>query len=337
VESLSKLLAVQPGLTQGHVLLGSAYLGAGDGAKAAESFRRAQELTPRDPRPYYLRGLALRKDKKDALAEKEFEQALNLAPGFVEPLVQLVSLDFAARKPDVALERVNRQIGAQPKSAGLQYLLGRVHLTRKEVKQAEAALNRAIEMDPGLTPAYLALSQLYIASKEYDQALARLEEALKVNPGSVSALMLTGMIHQQKGEVPRAQEAYERLLDTKPDFAPAANNLAYIYSEHGGNLDKALELAYRARSAAPDDPHVADTLGWILYKKDKVEQALTSLQLSVNKLPDNAEVQYHLGMALYKQGNLEAAKQALRQALQLGTAFPGADEARRVLAQLEAS
>jgi tetratricopeptide (TPR) repeat protein len=149
--------------------------------------------------------------------------------------------------------------------------------------------------------------------------------------------MMSGLIHQQKGEIPKAQQAFEELLAVNPGFAPAANNLAYLYSEHGGDLDRALELAYKARAQSPEDPSVADTLGWILYKLGKIEQALTSLQLSVNKLPDNPEVQYHLGMAFFKQGNREAAKQGLQKALQLRADFPGADEARRVLAQLQAS
>ena len=120
-------------------------------------------------------------------------------------------------------------------------------------------------------------------------------------------------------------------------YAPAANNLAYLHLEHGGDLDKALELAYRARLHAPEDPHIADTLGWALYKKGRIDQAVTSLRLSANKLPDHPIVQYHLGMAYHKQGNHEAARQALERALRLDPDFDGAHEARSVLAELEAS
>lgn len=334
IESLVKLMETRPNHAQAYVLLGTAHMALGDTARATESFRKAQELSPRDPRPSYLTGLVYRKQGKLAEAEKQFDKALALSPAFAEPLVELVAMDLDAGKSNAALERVKRQVNLEPNAAELQHLLGTVHMVRKESQSAETAFMRAIELDPDLTKAYLGLGQLYILAGNYDQALKKLEEALKGNPSNLAALMLTGMLQQEQGNLMKAEEAFEQLLKMKPDFALAANNLAYIHSEHHGNLDKAMELAYKARSAAPEDPYVADTLGWILYKKGKIEQAVSSLQLSAEKLPDNPEVQYHLGMAYYKQGDRTAAKQALSKALQLSTGFPGADEARRVLGEL---
>ncbi|MBI1958579.1 MAG: hypothetical protein HYS36_05045 [Candidatus Rokubacteria bacterium] len=45
-----------------------------------------------------------------------------------------------------------------------------------------------------------------------------------------------------------------------PRFAPAANNLAWVLSEHGSDWDKALTLAQTAKEWAPEDPQVSDTL-----------------------------------------------------------------------------
>ena len=45
-----------------------------------------------------LIGLALMKRGKIEEARKQFEAALVLAPGYVEPLAQLVSLDFRGKK-----------------------------------------------------------------------------------------------------------------------------------------------------------------------------------------------------------------------------------------------
>ena len=89
-------------------------------------------------------------------------------------------------------------------------------------------------------------------------------------------------------------------------------------------------------SSAPDDPNVADTLGWILCEQGNPEWSLTYLQQSAVKLPENAEVQYHLGMVQYKLGNPEAAKEALDKALKLDPELPAAVEIRkRVLEELK--
>jgi Flp pilus assembly protein TadD len=151
----------------------------------------------------------------------------------------------------------------------------------------------------------------------------------------VGALMLAATIYDRKGDVPKAREAYEKVLAFNPRFALAANNLAYLYSEHGGDAEKALQLAQTAREAAPEDPYVADTLGWILYKRGVHQRALTLFQESAGKLPDNAAVQYHLGMAAHKLGDRQMARDALTRAVGSPTDSPWKAEARKVLAELK--
>ena len=77
-----------------------------------------------------------------------------------------------------------------------------------------------------------------------------------------------------------------------------------------------------------------DTLGWIYYKKGLYDSAIGEFTDSLAKIPENPMVHYHLGMAYYKKGNAERARVALEKALSLGDTFDGADEAKRVLAEL---
>ena len=60
---------------------------------------------------------------------------------------------------------------------------------------------------------------------------------------------------------PQARDAYEKVLSINPNFVPALNNLAYLDAERLNDLDKAYELARRARDLQGDDPAIADTLG----------------------------------------------------------------------------
>jgi tetratricopeptide (TPR) repeat protein len=241
---------------------------------------------------------------------------------------------FTEKQPDAALERVKRQIALVPDSPRLYEELGRVHAARKEADLAEEAYLKALKLDPRMFGTYLKLASLYAAAGKYDRALARLDEALRVNPKNLVALMVSGMVYQQKGETAKAQQAYERALAVDPRFAPAANNLAWIYSEHGGDKEKALQLAQTAKQGLPDEPSISDTLGWILYKRGVYQRALSLLKESATKMPANAEVQYHLGMTYHKLGDKAAAKQALAQALKLSSGFPGVEEAKRTLAEI---
>src|SRR6185295_20258692 len=121
----------------------------------------------------------------------------------------------------------------------------------------------------------------------------------------------------------------EKVLTQNPRLAIAANNLAMLYLEHGGDKEKALALAQTAKEVAPDDPHISDTLGWILYQRGVYQRAVSLLKESAAKLPENPVIQYHLGLASMKAGDKEGARRALSAAVNSPVAFTGKDEARR--------
>ena len=143
--------------------------------------------------------------------------------------------------------------------------------------------------------------------------------------------MALGMIYESEKDFTKAQASYEKALQINPNFAPAANNLAYLYAERGGNIDMALNLAQKAKEQVPDDPHISDTLGWIYYKKNIPSRAIVYLKEAAEKVPNEPMIRYHLGMAYYKNGNRDLAKKELNEALKIDPKFQGADEARATL------
>jgi tetratricopeptide (TPR) repeat protein len=338
IEDLEKFVVLAAGhasVLQAHRLLGSAYLVKGEPVKATETFRKIVALAPKDPRGPYLVGMGLRAQGKSAQAKQEFEAAIALAPGYVEPLTQLVDMALLEKQPDAALNRVTKQIGLAPNSGGLQQLLGMLYLARRETRLAEGAFLKAIELEPRLIESYLRLGNLYRESGRDTEALAKFEEAVRVQPQNIGAQMLLAVLYEGKGEIAKAQERYERILALSPRFAPAANNLAWLYAEHGGDKEKALQLAQTAKEILPEDPSVSDTLGWILYQRGVYQRAASLLKESAGKLPDNPVIQYHLGMASLKVGDKEGARKALAAALNSPASFAGKEEARRALSELK--
>ena len=335
IEALQKTIANRPSEVRAYLLLGAAYLSRRESAKATEAYRKIVELAPKDPRGPYLVGIGLLAQGKRTEAQREFEASLALAPAYAEPLARLVSVALAEEKPDVALERVQRQITRVPSSGELRLLLGETHRVRGDLTGAEAAYLEALELQPRLVGPYLKLGELYIRRGDDEQALAKLESAIRVNPRSLPALMLSAVIFERRGDLSNARAAYEKVLAVHPRFAPAANNLAYLLAAHGGDKQRALQLAQTAKEVAPDDPHVSDTLGWILYHRGVYQRALTLLKESAAKLPESPEVQYHVGMASLKAGDKEAAKKSLAVAAAARTTFVGKAEAQEALAQLK--
>ena len=92
--------------------------------------------------------------------------------------------------------------------------------------------------------------------------------------GLRTAPLVSHSVDEQRGDIPKAREHYGKVLALNPRFAPAANNLAWILSEHGSDKDKALTLAQTAKELAPEDPQVSDTLGWIFYRRGVHQRTL---------------------------------------------------------------
>ncbi|HBB15701.1 MAG TPA: cytochrome c biogenesis factor, partial [Syntrophus sp. (in: bacteria)] len=106
-------------------------------------------------------------------------------------------------------------------------------------------------------------------------------------------------------------------------------------ADGGGNLDEALKFAQIAREAVPEDPSVADTLGWIYYKKGLIETAYPLISEAAVKTKGNPSIRFHHGMVLAKKGKNKEASAELRAALALNPNFSGAEEARKTLTSIK--
>jgi tetratricopeptide (TPR) repeat protein len=102
----------------------------------------------------------------------------------------------------------------------------------------------------------------------------------------------------------------------------------------GKDMDRALELARRARVALPQNSSVSDTLAWIYYKRSLYDSAAPLLQEAVQAQPDNATYHFHLAAVLSAQGKKSQAKTEMSRALKLNSELRNNQEARRVISEL---
>jgi tetratricopeptide (TPR) repeat protein len=267
-------------------------------------------------------------------ALKEFEESLNLDPDRLEALNSIAFTMAQQGNRKAALTRAGKHLGKTKMQAEVYQLLGKLSLDGQDYDTGIQHLRRAIEVKPGLISAYFLIGSAYIAQNKIDQAVDEYKKVVERNPHDTRAHTILGILYNQKQMYVKANQHYEQALKTNPNFAAAANNLAWNYAEHGGNLDLALPLAQKAREMNPDNPQVLDTLGWIYYKRGLFDNAVALLKDSSGKLNNgNPVVLYHLGMAYHRSGRNMAARETLNKALALNRNFPGAEEARKILAE----
>ena len=334
IASLSDLVRKRPRLAEAHLMLASAHRLRNNLGEALAVYSRLGELYPKNAQVPLLMGMVMLQQNKTNDARGAFEKALQLAPNFLPALEQLVGLELVQRRFSPALDRVKKELERNPKSPELHILLAKAYYEQGQTNDVEKALQYAMELDPMHREPYVLLARLYVERNEHLQAIERLKRLIARNSQDVPALMLLGMIYNQLKDFTPARDMYEKALAVNPRFSPALNNLAYLYSEHFNQLDRAFEMAQRARALMPWDALTADTLGWILFKREEYPWALSLLQESSDRLSNQPEVLYHLGMAQYMMGYETAARVSLQRALQLDTDFLGRDLCVRRLAIL---
>lgn len=246
-----------------------------------------------------------------------------------------------------ALER-KKELG--PEVINAYTMLAQLYVRQQQTNQAEAVLKQAVadekELGPNARNAYVMLARLYVGAQRQQEAIGNMDQLLAKNPQDLGALILKAMVFENMEKFKEAADNYEALLKVQATNVVVLNNLAYLCSEHLNRLEDAHGFAQRARQTAPQDPAIADTLGWILYKRGDFEGALTLLQESVQtrtaeqeknirSRPPEPEILYHLGMTHFMLGKEKEARTILKEALQTPAPFPGREEAVKSLASLD--
>jgi tetratricopeptide (TPR) repeat protein len=314
--------------------LADAYILAGDAKRAQELLREVLALLPDDPIVHHRLGVVSRSQRRAAEAMAHFEQALEKNPKLMEALEQIVAILVSQGKVPQARERVGRQVAMNPQDPRFLNLLGRVLVQSRNFSEAEATYKKAMVLDEALLTTYANLGELYARQGKVQEAIREFETIAAKSPRQLSALTILGMLYEQQKDYARAIAKYEEALRVDARFAPAANNLAWLLIENGGDKERALAYAETARRAFPSDPYIGDTLGWVYYNKQMYVKSVSVLQESVDQLPEHPIILYHYGMAQYANNNSVEAKKALGKFLTLSPNDPHVPKAKEALAAL---
>ena len=337
----TQMIRLQPASPEGYGLRALCYINRQQFAAAEEDIRKAIEVAPQSHLAYVERGNLKFVQKQYNEAGKSYQDALDRDPNSTDALRGLMNTYLAQNQVDKALAVANAQIAKSPANSSFYFLLGGVLFRdKKDLNGAEAAFHRSVELDKNNSDAVIQLGQVQVAKGEVDQAIATYQQAVKNHPLVPEFYTLLGGLYVSKRDWTKAQEAYQKTLGLRPGDPVAANNLANVMLQTGGNIDVAMSLAESARRGMPDSPNAADTLGWIYYQKGVYGSAISMLQeaaklQSKQHGPDNPNIHYHLGMAYAKAEKPVLARQQLELVLKINPNYSEAAEVKKQLDSLK--
>lgn len=328
-----KIIELRPTAALGYLNRAAAKSMQNDFGGAEADLKKAIELAPNSPDGYTKLGTLRGLQKRYVDAEKLFEKAVQIDPNSAEALNGIVaSYELQKQPPAKWIARVNKQLATNPNNDALWTLLGRAQSAAGDRKAAQSSFERALSINAANADALTFLAQLQVSTGALDSAAATYRRLIDGNPRAAMPLIMLGTLEESRGNTSRAQELYRKALDLEPNHPLAANNLAYLLMEGGGNLDVALTLAQTARRGMPNNPSTADTLGWAYYRKGIYGSARDMLEMAVQAAPENATIHFHLGMTYDKVADSTKAAAHLKKSLQLAPNGPHAALIRQTLA-----
>jgi len=333
-QEADQIIALQPNAPDGYLLRAVADIDRKQFATADENIKRSLEKEPNNPGAYVQLGNLRMVQNQQAEAQKAYQQALDQDPNSTDALGGILNADLLQKQPDRAIATAKTQLARYPRNAGFHIMLGVLLAEqKKDLAGAEAEFKQASDLDKKNAEALVKLGMVQNERGATDQALQTYLDGAKTIPKEVIFNLLAGGIYENRQDWDRAKQQYQRVLEVQRDNPLASNNLAYVMLQQGGNVDVAFAMAQTARQKLPENPNIADTLGWAFYHKHVYTSAIDLFKEAVKKQPDSALFNYHLGLAYAKSGQAALARQQLERVLKLKPSSPEVEELRRAVAE----
>jgi tetratricopeptide (TPR) repeat protein len=171
---------------------------------------------------------------------------------------------------------------------------------------ADSSPSHAIDM-------VLAKAQLFASLEQYERSLEYYDQAIEFRPDDENTALSRGELLLRMGRLDDALEAYSSAAKRWSKSAISLNAYGYTLADRTERFKEAERLIQKALKLDPDSPAIIDSLGWVLYKLGRHEEALVELQRAYDGFDDH-EVAAHIVEVLVALDRREEAMELLSAA-----------------------
>jgi Flp pilus assembly protein TadD len=208
---------------------------------ALQAYRKASELTPKDPEPHLSAGLLYERQKEFSDAETEYKRVLVLDPKSTEAAIGLTNIYMKSGRLSDAEPLLRRLAVERPDGSVIHLQLGRVLAAENKKDDAIAEMQAALKLAPDDSEAQRELVDLLTSAGKSDQAEAVYRALVAAHPDDAELHRGLGQTLLRQKKFPEAQQELLVALRLKRDSPDVYVDLAFAASEN-----KNYELAVRA-------------------------------------------------------------------------------------------
>jgi tetratricopeptide (TPR) repeat protein len=254
-------------------------------------------------------------------AARGYERILKLDPDHGDSLHLLGMISFQARRPDIAIDLIQRAIAIDASFAPYHSNLGTIFQAQGRLDEAEAEYKLALSIDPMSAETLGNFGSVLLAKGEIDDAATVYQRAIAVNPGIAELHFHLGNAQHAQNSLEDAVSSYSRALALREDYAEAHTNLGSVLTDLK-RLDQAIVHIEHALAINPGLAEAHNALGVALQAQNAPEQAMAHYEQALRLKPDYAEAHSNYGTLLETQGNLKEALRKHSEALNCTPDYP---------------
>ncbi|HMP72590.1 MAG TPA: tetratricopeptide repeat protein [Kiritimatiellia bacterium] len=257
--------------------------------------------------------LVLKLEESVLAAQKgDYPAALSLLESFLQERPDympawgalLVNANLAQR-PDIAARALVRLRQAETLPVSLRITLAQHALREGSWQEARQQIDTVLRTHPGSVPALDAALRLDLAEGKREQAQRHVELLLTQDPGHAFGNYILGTLQYHAEQYALAESSFRASLATQRS-PEAMGDLAWLMARRGA-MREALPLVREALELNPNNGAAWDTLGVILTRVGRLEDADQALQRALALRPDSAEINLHLAQLYERKGRHQEA------------------------------
>ncbi len=267
-------------------LMGAAYLGKKDIAKATEKFQAALKIKPDFvPARMNLAQLAIRGKNYDE-ARKQYETVLKENGKNIDAMTALANLANIEKKPDEVAKWLRMASDTDPNGVTPQLRLIAFYDSQRKFADA-LTVARQLNIDVPNNPRVLeVLGRAEMADGHPDRAVSSFRELVDQVPKSGRALVLLSGAQLASKDTDAARRSLEKAIEIDPNYTPAHVSLARLDMREK-KFDAALKVAENLRTVQPKSAAGDMLRGDVLVAAKKPEQAVAAYQEGLKRAPSS--------------------------------------------------
>ncbi len=195
--------------------------------ESMQTLARVLNLDPRNPEAYFMMGLNYKETGDTARAINSFQETVEIDPDIVDAWVLLGQLQGAMGN-DIAQQYFESALIVSPNNINVMHAKADYLSDQEKLKEAIEVYQEITRIDPQYEEAYFNMGLLYMDLDSIGRARKQFDILVKVAPLHIRGYYYKGLCSELLAQHQEAKNSYAQALRMAPDYADAQAGLERV-------------------------------------------------------------------------------------------------------------